>query len=59
MSTVEGWTTNEFKIIEDDDSASDSESESDSDSESDTPRTRGYKKTNFKKIALEEELLPE
>jgi hypothetical protein len=60
MSTVEGWTTNEFKIIEnDDDSASDSDSESDSDSDDETSRTKGYKKTNFKKIALEEDLLPE
>jgi len=56
MSTVEGWTTNEFKVI-DDDSASDSDS--DSDSNSDTSRTRGYKKTEYKKIALEEDLLPE
>lgn len=56
MSTVEGWTTNEFKII-DDDSASDSDSDSDSDSS--TTRTRGYKKVQYKKIALEEDLLPE
>lgn len=56
MSTVEGWSTNEFKLI-DDDSASDSESDSDSDS--DTSRTKGYKKVQYKKIALEEDLLPE
>lgn len=58
MSTVEGWSTNEFKLI-DDDSASDSESDSESDSDSDTSRTKGYKKVQYKKIALEEDLLPE
>jgi len=56
MSTVEGWSANEFKLI-DDDSASDSDSDSDSDSE--TSRTKGYKKVQYKKIALEEDLLPE
>ena len=55
MSTVEGWTTNEFKLIGSDDSASDS----DSDSDSDSSRTTGYTKTQYKKIACEEDLLPE
>jgi len=57
MSTVEGWTTNEFKLIVNDDSGSDSDSDSESDS--DSSRTRGYKKSKFKKFAVEEELLPE
>jgi|SaaInl59LU_5_DNA_1037362.scaffolds.fasta_scaffold130052_2 hypothetical protein len=56
MSTVEGWTANEFKLIDDD---SDSNSDSDSESDSDTSRTKGYKKIEYKKIALEEDLLPE
>lgn len=55
MSTVEGWTGNDFKLIDDDGSDSDS----DSDSGSDTSRTKGYKKTQYKKIAVEEDLLPE
>jgi hypothetical protein len=51
-----GWTSNEFKIIDDD-----SESGSDSDSESDqnSQATRGYSKQRFKRILSEVELLPE
>lgn len=56
MSTVEGWNGNDFKLIDDD---SDSDSETDTDSDSDTSRTKGYIKTQYKKIATEEELLPE
>ena len=60
MSTVEGWTTTEFKAIVDTDSDSDSDSDSDTDSDSsDGTVTRGYRVRKFKKIAFEEDLLPE
>lgn len=51
-----GWTSNEFKIIDDD---SESGSDSDSDSDQNSQATRGYSKQRFKRILSEVELLPE
>lgn len=54
----EGWTSNEFKII-DEDSETGSDSESDSDSDENSQATKGYSKQKFKRILSEVELLPE
>ena len=53
-----GWSTDEFKLI-DEDSESGSESESDDDEELQV--TKGYykDKDRYKKILSEDELLPE
>lgn len=53
-----GWTSNEFKII-DEDSETGSDSESDSDSDENPQATKGYSKQKFKRILSEVELLPE
>jgi hypothetical protein len=59
---LEGWSSNEFKPILDDDSSSSSSSDSDSDESDDEElqAPRGISGTcKFKKIVIEEELLPE
>lgn len=54
-----GWSTDEFKLIED--SESESESESDDDDFDEPQVTKGYSKdaSKYKKILSEDELLPE
>jgi hypothetical protein len=49
-----GWTSNEFKIIDED-----SSSDSDSDSDEKCQVTKGYSNQKYKKILIEVELLPE
>ena len=60
---LEGWSSNEFKpILDDDSSSSSSSSDSDSDESDDEElqAPRGISGTcKFKKIVIEEELLPE
>jgi len=51
-----GWTSNEFKIIDED---SGSSSDSDSDTEENSQVTRGYSKQKYQKILTEVDLLPE
>jgi hypothetical protein len=51
-----GWTSNEFKIIDEDSSSS---SDSDSDSDEKCQVTKGYSNQKYKKILIEVELLPE
>jgi len=51
-----GWTSNEFKIIDED---SGSSSDSDSDIEENSQVTRGYSKQKYQKILTEVDLLPE
>ena len=66
--TPEGWSKRKYKLFKSIDcsqSSSESESESESDSEKDEKNEdkttiRGYSKTEkYKKILIEEELLPE
>lgn len=66
--TPQGWSKKKYKLFKSDDgseSSSESESESESDSEKDEKNEdkttiRGYSKTEkYKKILIEEELLPE
>lgn len=51
-----GWTSNEFKII---DEESCSDSDSDSESEEKSQVTKGYSTQKYMKILSEVELLPE
>ena len=64
--TPQGWSKKKYKLFKSDDgSESSSESESETDSEKDEKNEdkttiRGYSKTEkYKKILIEEELLPE
>jgi len=51
-----GWTSNEFKIIDEDSSSG---SDSDCDTEESFQVTKGYSVQKYQKILTEVELLPE
>ena len=62
--TPEGWNRNVYKLFKScnySESESDSDSESDSESENDKKNNcvKGYKHEKYRKILLEEDLLPE
>lgn len=59
--TPEGWNRNVYKLFKSCDySESDSDSDSDSESENDKKNyVKGYKHEKYRKILLEEDLLPE
>jgi FtsZ-interacting cell division protein ZipA len=62
--TPEGWSKRKYKLFKSNDcsessSESDSDSESESESEEKPKPIRGYENQKYKKILIEEELLPE
>lgn len=60
--TPEGWSKRNYKLFKSSDyseSSSDSESESGSGDDENKKHIRGYQKKVYKKILIEEELLPE
>lgn len=60
--TPEGWSKRKYKLFKSIDcsqSSSESDSESESESEEKHKPIRGYENQKYKKILIEEELLPE